>query len=105
MCIRRVIDGKAERTAGIVFLAEVVVVAFTRPKQFEQHGVGRKWCVAEILLNAIKGLADYVNEWTKSWGPDGLLKKKGMVIASEEVRTRSADIAAKMTPMDPSGLK
>jgi phosphate transport system substrate-binding protein len=61
--------------------------------------------VKKAHLNAIKGLADYVTEWTKSWGPDGLLKQKGMVIASEEVRAHSADIAAKMTPMDPSGLK
>jgi phosphate transport system substrate-binding protein len=56
-------------------------------------------------LNAVKGLADYVNEWPKAWGPDGYLKKKGMVIASDEVRAKSADIIAKMTPMDASGLK
>jgi phosphate transport system substrate-binding protein len=61
--------------------------------------------VKKAHLNAIKGLADYVAEWTKSWGPDGYLKAKGMVIAPEDVRARSADIAAKMTVMDPSGLK
>lgn len=56
-------------------------------------------------LNAIKGLKEYVGEWAKSWGPDGALKAKGMVIAPEDVRTRNADVAAKLTLMDPSVLK
>jgi phosphate transport system substrate-binding protein len=56
-------------------------------------------------LNAIKGLAEYVAEWAKAWGPEGYLKAKGMVIAPEDVRARSADVAAKMTVLDGSGLK
>jgi phosphate transport system substrate-binding protein len=61
--------------------------------------------VKKAHLNAIKGLADYVTEWSKAWGPDGYLKQKGMVIAPEDVRTKSADIVAKMTVLDPSDLK
>jgi phosphate transport system substrate-binding protein len=61
--------------------------------------------VKKAHLNAIKGLSDYVAEWSRAWGPDGYLKKKGMVISSPEVRARSAEIAAKMTPMDGSDLK
>ncbi|MCW1429571.1 substrate-binding domain-containing protein [Novosphingobium sp. JCM 18896] len=57
-------------------------------------------------LNATQGrLAAYVAEWAKSWGPDGYLKAKGMVIAPEDVRAKSADIAAKMTLLDPASLK
>lgn len=56
-------------------------------------------------LNAIKGLSAYVAEWAKAWGPDGYLKTKGMVIAPEDVRARNADIAAKMTLLDPAQLK
>lgn len=56
-------------------------------------------------LKAIKGLGEYVAEWTKAWGPDGYLKTKGMVIAPEDVRVRNADIAAKLTPLDPTQLK
>lgn len=56
-------------------------------------------------LAPIKGLQDYVNEWAKSWGPDGFLKAKGMVIAPEDVRTKSADIVAKMTPLNAADLK
>ena len=61
--------------------------------------------VKKAHLNAIKGLSDYVAEWAKSWGPDGLLKAKGMVIAPEDVRAKNADIAAKMTVMTASELK
>lgn len=56
-------------------------------------------------LAPIKGLQAYVNEWAKSWGADGYLKAKGMVISPEDVRAKSADIVAKMTPLDPSVLK
>ena len=43
--------------------------------------------------------------WAKAWGPDGPLKAKGMVIAPDDVRAKSADIVAKMTPLDPAELK
>ena len=56
-------------------------------------------------LAPIKGLQGYINEWVKSWGPDGYLKTKGMVIAPDDVRTKSADIVAKMTPLNPADLK
>ena len=56
-------------------------------------------------LAPIKGLQDYVNEWPKVWGPDGLLKSKGMVISPDDVRAKNADVIAKMTPLDPAALK
>ncbi|WP_334184130.1 substrate-binding domain-containing protein [Novosphingobium sp.] len=56
-------------------------------------------------LAPIKGLQAYVAEWAKSWGPDGTLKAKGMVISPDDVRAKNADIVAKMTPLDPSVLK
>ena len=61
--------------------------------------------VKSAHLNVIKGLKEYVAEWAKAWGPDGYLKTKGMVIAPDDVRTKSADIAAKMTLLDPAQLK
>ncbi len=61
--------------------------------------------VKKAHLNAIKGLSAYVAEWAKAWGPDGYLKAKGMVIASDDVRKQSADIAAQMTLLDPASLK
>ncbi|MFM5908902.1 MAG: substrate-binding domain-containing protein [Novosphingobium sp.] len=56
-------------------------------------------------LNAVPGLKEFVAAWAKSWGPDGLLKSKGMVISTEDIRTKNAELAAKLSPMDASGLK
>ncbi|MEO6093094.1 MAG: substrate-binding domain-containing protein [Novosphingobium sp.] len=61
--------------------------------------------VKKAHLSAIKGLQGYVAEWAKSWGPDGALKAKGMVIAPEDVRARSAAMVNAMTPLDPAALK
>lgn len=56
-------------------------------------------------LKSIKGIKEFALEFSKAWGPDGYLKKKGMVIAPDQVRATNADIAATMKLMDPSGLK
>jgi phosphate transport system substrate-binding protein len=61
--------------------------------------------VKSAHLKAIKGIDSYVAEWAKSWGPDGPLKAKGMVIAPDDVRAANAEIAKTMKPMDPSQLK
>lgn len=61
--------------------------------------------VKKAHLKAVPGLADYVSEWARAWGPDGYLKKKGMVISPEDVRASSAQIVADMTSLDPSQLK
>ncbi len=55
-------------------------------------------------LAAIRGLADYVREWTRGWGPGGYLQARGMVIAPDPVRARNAAIAEAMTPLDPREL-
>jgi len=56
-------------------------------------------------LNAIKGLKEFIAEWAKSWGRDGLLAKAGMVVSPDDVQKSNADIAAKLTLLDPSKLK
>ena len=56
-------------------------------------------------LPSIKGLKEFVGEFAKVWGPDGALKKQGMVVAPEDVRAANAKVAAEMTLMDPAGLK
>jgi phosphate transport system substrate-binding protein len=61
--------------------------------------------VKKAHLNAIKGITPYVEEWSRAWGPDGYLKTKGMIIAPDDVRARSAEIAANMTVMDGADLK
>jgi phosphate transport system substrate-binding protein len=56
-------------------------------------------------LKAIKGLQEYVNAFAAQWGPDGVMKAKGMVIAPDAVRAASAETVKTMKPMDPSTLK
>lgn len=56
-------------------------------------------------LKSIPGLKEYAAEFASAWGPDGYLKKKGMVIAPEDVRTKNAAVASGMTLLDPSTLK
>lgn len=56
-------------------------------------------------LGVIKGLKEYVGEFASAWGPDGYLKKRGMVVAPADVLTKSAAIAKDMTPLDPTTLK
>jgi phosphate transport system substrate-binding protein len=61
--------------------------------------------VKSAHLSAIKGLKEFVAEWAKSWGPDGLLAKQGMVLSPPDVQAKSAKIASEMTLLDPSQLK
>ncbi len=56
-------------------------------------------------VGAIQGLKEFVAEWAKSWGKDGLLAKQGMVVSPDAVQAGNADIAAKLTLLDPSKLK
>lgn len=56
-------------------------------------------------LNSVPGLKEFVAAWAKAWGPDGLLKSKGMVISPEDVRNKFAPIAANPVAMDASTLK
>lgn len=56
-------------------------------------------------LSAIKGLKEFVAEWAKSWGRDGLLAKNGMVVSPDDVQAKSAQIVASMTLLNPGDLK
>lgn len=56
-------------------------------------------------LNVIKGLKDYIAEFASAWGPDGYLKKRGMVVAPAAVREASAAMAKDLKPLDPATLK
>jgi len=61
--------------------------------------------VKQAHLDVVPGLKEFIVAWAKSWGPDGMLKKKGMVIAPEDVRKANEAIAAQFTLMDPAQLK
>ncbi len=61
--------------------------------------------VKSAHLNAIKGLREYTAEFSKAWGPDGYLRRQGMVVAPEDVRTANAQVATAMTLLDAAQLK
>lgn len=56
-------------------------------------------------LDAIRGLKEFVAEWAKSWGKDGLLAKQGMVVSPDDVQAKNATIASGFTLLDPTELK
>ena len=56
-------------------------------------------------LASIKGLKEFAAGFVANWGPDGLLKKRGMVIAPDDVRASNAKIVEGMTLLDPTTLK
>jgi phosphate transport system substrate-binding protein len=56
-------------------------------------------------LNSIKGIREFSAEFANAWGPDGYLKKQGMVVAPDAVRAANAEIVKSMKPLDPSTLK
>jgi len=55
--------------------------------------------VKNAHLDAIPGLREFVAEWTKIWGPDGVLTGIGMVANSPEQTARSLQAATQFTPL------
>ena len=56
-------------------------------------------------LTVIKGLKDYVAEFASAWGPEGYLKKRGMVVAPAAIRDANALTVKDMKLLDPATLK
>lgn len=56
-------------------------------------------------VSAIKGLKEFVAQWAKSWGRDGMLAKAGMVVSPDDVQAKNTTIASALTLLDPATLK
>ena len=56
-------------------------------------------------LDAIKGLREFVTEWTKLWAKGGVLAKAGMVVSPDDVIAKYTKAATEFTPLDPAELK
>ncbi|HEX7820040.1 MAG TPA: substrate-binding domain-containing protein [Sphingobium sp.] len=61
--------------------------------------------VKKAHLNAVPGLKLYVETFAKNWAPDGALTKRGMVAATEDVRTKNAEVATSLPTLSADGLK
>lgn len=56
-------------------------------------------------LRAVPGLIDFLDLYTRLWGPDGPLVKRGLIAAPAPVLQRSAEIVSSQIPLDPKVLK
>ncbi len=61
--------------------------------------------VKKAHLQAVPGLKAYVAAFSKNWEPGGVLAKRGMVAAPEDVRAANAQAADAMTSLDGASLK
>jgi len=61
--------------------------------------------VKKAHLPAIKGLKEYVVQWSQMWGNGGALSKLGMIAAPADVQAKSAKAVADMPNLDGSELK
>ena len=61
--------------------------------------------VKQQHIAAIKGLKEFIAEWAKSWGKDGVLAKAGMVVSPDDVQAKNATVASSLTLLDPASLK
>lgn len=98
------LDKNKDRLRGLPISG--VVPTYATISDFSYPGARPLFIYVKIAhLDAIRGLREYVAEWAKSWGKGGLLSKQDMVVAPDDVLTRSAAIASAMTPLDPAELK
>lgn len=60
--------------------------------------------VKKAHLRAVPGLKDFLADYTRAWGPDGPLVRRGLIAAAPEVRARAAEVVASAQPIDPKQL-
>jgi len=56
-------------------------------------------------LGAIPGLKEFVAEYASACNPDGYLVRRGLIAGKDDLRAKNADIAAKLTPLDPASVE
>ena len=55
-------------------------------------------------IRAVPGLSEFLGQYAQMWAPDGELVKRGLIAAPDAIRTASAAIVEKGTPLDPATL-
>jgi phosphate transport system substrate-binding protein len=61
--------------------------------------------VKKAHLSAIPGLQNYLNTFAANWNPGGVLTKRGMVAAPDDIRKASAETVKSLPSLDGSVLK
>ena len=98
------LEENADKLVGLPISG--VLPTYETISKFEYPGARPLYIYAKKAhLDAIPGLKEYLAEWAKSWGKDGLLAKLGMVVAPDAVQTASADAVSKLTTLTGEDLK
>jgi phosphate transport system substrate-binding protein len=61
--------------------------------------------VKKAHMQAIPGLKGFLDAFAANWSPGGVLARRGMVAAPEDVRNKSAETVAKLTVLNGADLK
>ena len=61
--------------------------------------------VKKAHVTAIPGLKNYLETFANSWNPGGMLAKRGMVAATEAVRTKNAEVVKTLPVLNGADLK
>ncbi len=61
--------------------------------------------VKKAHIGVTPGIQEYLNQWAQSWGADGPLAAIGLVPATDEVQSASAQAVAELTVMTNEGLE
>ncbi len=56
-------------------------------------------------LNVIPGLKEFISEYATGWNPGGYLTRRGLIPSPDDERAKYAEIAQKLTPMDPASVE
>lgn len=60
--------------------------------------------VKRAHLAAVPGLRAFLRLYAAAWGPGGVLARRGLIVAPQDIRARSAAVIANETPLDPRML-
>lgn len=98
------LEENADKLRGLTLNG--VVPTYESIASFKYPGARPLYIYVKVAhLDAIKGLKEFVAEWTKSWGKGGTLAKAGMVVSPDDVQAKNAQIATTFAPLDPATLK
>ena len=56
-------------------------------------------------LKVIPGLREFVAEYASAWNKGGYLTRRGLIAAPDDVRAKNAEIAQKLTLLDPASVQ
>lgn len=98
------LEENADKVRGIAI--NDVVPTYETIASYEYPGARPLYIyVKGAHLKAVPGLKEFVAEYASAWGPDGYLKRRGLIAAPENVRAKNLEIATKLTQLDLASIE